>query len=137
MLQQIEHIAIVVQDLEAALYVYRDVLGLQLMRVEEVPVENVKVAFLKLPRGEGHIELVQPTDSESGIARFLNKRGEGVHHICFRVENVAAAMSQLLSAGLETIGQDVRINREGRPYTFVHPKSAHGVLIELYEATSP
>ncbi|MCS7261729.1 MAG: VOC family protein, partial [Anaerolineae bacterium] len=100
MLQQIEHIAIVVQDLEPALRVYRDLLGLQLMRVEEVPAENVKVAFLKLPHGEGHIELVQPTDTESGIARFLSRRGEGVHHICFRVENVAAAMAQLLSAGV-------------------------------------
>lgn len=137
MLQQIEHIAIVVHDLETAIHVYRDILGLQLLRVEEVPIENVKVAFLKLPHEEGHIELVQPTNTESGIARFLSKRGEGVHHICFRVENVAAAMSQLLSAGLETIGQEVRINREGRPYAFVHPKSAHGVLIELYEATSP
>lgn len=136
MLQQIEHIAIVVQDLESALRVYHDTLGLQLMHMEEVPAENVKVAFLKLPHGEGHIELVQPTDTESGIARFLSKRGEGVHHICFRVESVAAAMAQLLSAGVETIGQEVRINREGRPYAFVHPKSAHGVLIELYEATS-
>jgi methylmalonyl-CoA epimerase len=136
MLQQIEHIAIVVQDLEPALRVYRDILGLQLMRVEEVPAEKVKVAFLKLPHGEGHIELVQPTDTESGIARFLEKRGEGIHHICFRVESVDAAMAQLLSAGMETIGQEVRVNREGRPYAFVHPKSAHGVLIELYETPS-
>jgi len=134
MLQQIEHIAIVVKDLELALHIYRDILGLQLMRVDEVPAENVKVAFLGLPHGEGHIELVQPTDTESGIARFLEKRGEGIHHLCFRVENVAAAMKQLLSAGVETIGQEARVNREGRRYAFVHPKSAHGVLIELYEA---
>ncbi len=136
MLQQIEHIAIVVQDLEAALHVYRDVLGLPLVRIEEVPAESVKVAFLELPRGGSHIELVQPTDTESGIARFLSKRGEGVHHICFRVENVAEAMSRLLSAGLELIGQEVRVNREGRSYIFVHPKSTHGVLIELYEVKS-
>jgi methylmalonyl-CoA/ethylmalonyl-CoA epimerase len=92
------------------------------------------VAFLELPHGEGHIELVQPTDAESGIARFMSKRGEGIHHICFRVQNVTAAISQLSSAGLEIIGQEVRVNREGRAYAFVHPKSAHGVLIELYEA---
>jgi methylmalonyl-CoA epimerase len=134
MLQQIEHIAIVVKDLELALHIYRDILGLQLVRVDEVPAENVKVAFLRLPHGEGHVELVQPTDTESGIARFLEKRGEGIHHLCFRVENVAAAMKQLLSAGVETIGQEARVNREGRRYAFVHPKSAHGVLIELYEA---
>ena len=133
MLKQIEHIAIVVQDLDGALKVYRDALGLPLLRVEEVPAERVKVAFLALPHGEGHIELVQPTDSESGIGRFLAKRGEGIHHICFRVEDIAAAMARLADSSMQTIEQEPRVGRDGQKYAFVHPKTAHGVLIELYE----
>jgi methylmalonyl-CoA/ethylmalonyl-CoA epimerase len=133
MLRQIEHIAIVVQDLDAALKVYRDALGLPLLRVEEVPAEHVKVAFLALPQGEGHIELVQPTDSETGIARFLAKRGEGIHHICFRVDDIAAAMARLTDSSMQTIEQEPRLGRHGHKYAFVHPKTAHGVLIELYE----
>ena len=81
MLKQIDHIAVVVQDMEAALKVYRDALGLPLARVEDVPAEGVKVAFLPMPEGDGEVELVQPTDEESGIARFLTKRGQGIHHI--------------------------------------------------------
>ena len=133
MLRQIEHIAIVVQDLDGALKVYRDALGLPLLRVEEVPAEHVKVAFLALPHGEGHIELVQPTDSETGIARFLAKRGEGIHHICFRVDDIAAAMARLTDSSMQTIEQEPRLGRHGQKYAFVHPKTAHGVLIELYE----
>jgi methylmalonyl-CoA/ethylmalonyl-CoA epimerase len=133
MLRQIEHIAIVVQDLDGALRVYRDALGLPLLRVEEVPDEHVKVAFLALPHGEGHIELVQPTDSETGIARFLAKRGEGIHHICFRVEDIAAAMARLTDSSMQTIEQEPRVGHHGQKYAFVHPKTAHGVLIELYE----
>ena len=133
MLRQIEHIAVVVQDLDAALKVYRDALGLPLLRVEEVPAEHVKVAFLALPHGEGHIELVQPTDSETGIARFLAKRGEGIHHICFRVDDIAAAMARLTDSSMQTVEQESRVGRHGQKYAFVHPKTAHGVLIELYE----
>jgi methylmalonyl-CoA/ethylmalonyl-CoA epimerase len=133
MLQQIEHIAIVVQDLDAALRVYRDALGLPLLRVEDVPAEHVKVAFLQLPQGDGHIELVQPTAADTGIARFLDKRGEGIHHICFQVADITAAMSQLTESGMQTIEQEARLGRHGQKYAFVHPKTAHGVLIELYE----
>jgi methylmalonyl-CoA/ethylmalonyl-CoA epimerase len=133
MLQQIEHIAIVVQDLDAALRVYRDALGLPLLRVEDVPAEHVKVAFLQLPQGDGYIELVQPTAADTGIARFLDKRGEGIHHICFRVADIDAAMSQLTGSGMQTIEQEAHMGRHGQKYAFVHPKTAHGVLIELYE----
>jgi methylmalonyl-CoA/ethylmalonyl-CoA epimerase len=133
MLEHIEHIAIVVQDLDTALKVYRDALGLPLLQVEDVPAETVKVAFLELPGEGGHIELVQPTDGESGIARFLAKRGEGIHHICFRVDDINAAVAHLIADGLHVIEQEPRVGRHGQKYAFVHPKSTHGVLIELYQ----
>jgi len=133
MLKQIDHIAIVVQDMEAALKVYRDALGLSLARVEDVPAEGVKVAFLPMPEGDGEVELVQPTDEESGIARFLAKRGQGIHHICFRVDDIQAAMDHVTANGLQVIEDEPRVGSQGQKYVFIHPKSAHGVLIELYQ----
>ena len=131
--KRIDHIAIVVQDLDVALQVYRDVLGLPLARVEEVPAEKVKVAFLPLPEGDGEVELVQPTDEDTGVARFLAKRGEGMHHICFEVDDIEAAMTQMTAAGLQILEEEPRTGSQGQKYVFIHPKSAHGVLIELYE----
>jgi methylmalonyl-CoA/ethylmalonyl-CoA epimerase len=133
MLKQIDHIAVVVQDMEAALKVYRDALGLPLARVEDVPAEGVKVAFLPMPEGDGEVELVQPTDEESGIARFLAKRGQGIHHICFRVDDIQAAMDHVTANGLQVIEDEPRVGSQGQKYVFIHPKSAHGVLIELYQ----
>ena len=133
MLKQIDHIAVVVQDMEAALKVYRDALGLPLARLEDVPAEGVKVAFLPMPEGDGEVELVQPTDEESGIARFLAKRGQGIHHICFRVDDIQAAMDHVTANGLQVIEDEPRVGSQGQKYVFIHPKSAHGVLIELYE----
>ena len=133
MLSQIDHIAIVVKDLDQALVTYRDALGLELERVEDVPTEKVKVAFLPLPEGHAEIELVQPTDEETGIGRFLAKRGEGLHHICFRVEDIEAAMSWLQTQGLQLLEDKPRIGSHGQKYIFLHPKSANGVLIELYQ----
>jgi methylmalonyl-CoA epimerase len=133
MLKQIDHIAVVVQDMEAALKVYRDALGLPLARVEDVPAEGVKVAFLPMPEGDGEVELVQPTDEKSGIARFLAKRGQGIHHICFRVDDIQAAMDHVVANGLQVIEDEPRVGSQGQKYVFIHPKSAHGVLIELYE----
>jgi len=131
--KRIDHIAIVVQDLDVALGVYRDLLGLQLERVEEVPAENVKVAFLALPEGDGEIELVQPTADDTGIARFLAKRGEGMHHICFEVDDIEAAMATIAASELQVLEDKPRVGSQGRKYVFIHPKTAHGVLIELYE----
>lgn len=127
----IHHVAVVVQDLERALAFYRDALGLEVTERCEVPDEGVEVASLTL--GTSEIELLRPTDEESGVARFLAKRGEGLHHICLTVEDVEAAMEQLRDAGAEVLGDEPRVNAEGRRYIFVHPKSAHGVLLELYE----
>ncbi len=131
--KRIDHIAIVVRDLDAALRVYHDVLGLPLDRMEAVPAEKVKVAFLPLPEGGGDIELVQPTSDDTGIARYLAKRGEGMHHICFEVDDIRAAMADLAANGLEILEEKPRLGGRGQKYVFIHPKSAHGVLIELYE----
>jgi methylmalonyl-CoA/ethylmalonyl-CoA epimerase len=134
--KRIDHVAIVVQDLDAALQVYRDVLGLPLARVEEVPAEKVKVAFLPLPEGDGEVELVQPTDEDTGIARFLAKRGEGMHHICFEVDDIQVAMDKMSASGLQVLEENPRLGSQGQKYIFIHPKTAHGVLIELYERAS-
>jgi methylmalonyl-CoA/ethylmalonyl-CoA epimerase len=131
--KRIDHVAIVVRDLDTALRVYRDVLGLPLQRVEEVPAEKVKVAFLPLPQGDGEVELVQPTADDTGIARFLEKRGEGMHHICFEVDDIQAAMADLAANGLQILEEKPRLGSQGQKYVFIHPKTAHGVLIELYE----
>jgi len=133
MLKRIDHIAIVVQDLEAALKVYRDALGLPLERVEEVPAERVKIAFLPLPQEDGRIELVQPTADDTGVARYLAKRGEGMHHICFEVDDIQAAIAEMAAAGLQILEDEPRRGSRGQKYVFIHPKTAHGVLIELYE----
>ncbi|MBE9506488.1 MAG: methylmalonyl-CoA epimerase [Chloroflexi bacterium] len=132
MSRSIHHIAIVVRDLDVALAFYRDGLGLEMTERREVPEEGVEIAFL--PAGEGEIELLQPLDEESGVARFLKKRGEGLHHVCLAVEDVEAAMERLQATGAQLLSEKPRVNVHGTRYVFVHPKSAHGVLLELYEA---
>ena len=127
----IHHIAIAVHDLEAALAFYRDALGLEVTQRREVPEEGVEIAFL--PAGEGEIELLRPLDPEGGVARFLEKRGEGLHHICLRVDDIEAAMERLRAAGATLLSSEPRVGADGTRYVFIHPKSAHGVLLELYE----
>lgn len=127
---KINHIAIVVEDIEQALEVYRDAVGLPLAYIGEEPEQEVRIAFLPTPNGE--IELVQPTTTDSGIAKFLAKRGEGLHHICLEVESIDAALCEMATRGLDVLGQP-RVNKRGEKYVFIHPKSAHGVLLELYE----
>ena len=130
----IHHIAIAVHDLDAALAFYRVGLGLEVNERREVPEEGVEIAFL--PAGEVEIELLHPLDEESGVARFLEKRGEGLHHICLAVEDVEAAMERLRAAGARLLSEEPRVNIHGARYVFVHPRSAHGVLLELYEVSA-
>lgn len=127
---EINHIAIVVPDLEAAQAFWVEALGLPLERVASVPEEGVDVAFL--PAGEGEIELLQPIDPESGVARYLEKRGPGIHHLCLEVDDLEGTMARLRAAGVELISEEPRRNAEGRAYAFVHPRSTGGVLVELY-----
>jgi methylmalonyl-CoA epimerase len=133
----IHHVAIVVRDMDAALRFYRDGLGLEMAERRQVPEEAVEIAFLPAGRkGEGgKIELIRPLDGDSGVARFLAKRGEGLHHICLVVENIEAAMERLRAAGVHLLSEEPRVDAQGVRYVFVHPHSAHGVLMELYEAT--
>lgn len=127
----IDHIAVVVRDLDKALTFYRDALGLDMIERREVDEEQVEVASLSL--GGASIELVQPLSAGSGVARFLEKRGEGLHHVCLEVDDIGAAMEQLRDVGGNLITEKPRVGTDGRQYVFVHPKSAHGVLLELYE----
>ena len=130
MIKKIDHIAIIVRSIEEALQVYEGALGLELTEVEEVPEQAVRVAFL--PVGESEIELVEPLSTSSGVARFLEKRGEGLHHICLEVDDIEAALQDLAAQGVRLIDEQPRQGVHGR-VAFLHPKSAHGVLIELIE----
>lgn len=130
---RINHIAIVVDDFEAAQRFWVQALDLPLERVANVEEEAVKVAFLTA--GSGKIELVQPTDEGSGVARYLHKRGPGMHHLCFEVPDIDAAMDRLRSFDIELINETPRESSDGRRYAFVHPRSTQGVLVELYQAS--
>jgi methylmalonyl-CoA/ethylmalonyl-CoA epimerase len=124
-------VAIVVRDLEAALGFYRDELHLPLDVVLPMDTDGVRIAFL--PVGESNIELVEPTTTDTGVARFLDSRGEGFHHVCFEVDDIAAELARMAGAGIELIDSAPRRGAEG-PVAFIHPRSCHGVLVELIEA---
>lgn len=125
----LDHVAIAVKDLDAAIAVYRDALGLELTEIEEVPEQQVKVAIFG--HGNGRIELICPTVKDSGVARFLEKRGEGLHHVCVEVEDLDAAMTELKKRGAPLIDETPKIGAGGAKVAFVHPKGMHGVLTEL------
>ena len=128
---RINHIAILVEDIEKALPFWQDALGLELAEIEEVEAEKARVAFF--PTGESQIELVQPTDPETGLGRYLSKHGGGLHHICLEVPDIAAAMQRLQSHGVTLINESPRQREDGTLYAFIHPKSTQGVLLELYQ----
>ncbi len=130
MATKLNHIAIVVEDIEKALQVYQDAIGLPLSAIHEEPAEAVKVAYF--PTETGEVELIQPTTADSGVAKYLTKKGEGMHHVCLEVDNIEETTRTMAAKGMEVLGE-VRTNKRGDRYIFIHPKSAHGVLIELYE----
>lgn len=130
-ISKVHHVAVVVSDIDASTRFYRDTLGLTLETVMPIPSDRVTIAFL--PVGEVKIELVQPTDDTTGVARFLAGKGEGFHHVCFEVPDVAEALTRLAIDGVELIDSAPRKGAEG-PVAFLHPKSCHGVLVELIEA---
>ncbi len=133
-IKKIDHIAVVVEDIELALEFWHEALGLDLSHVEDVPSENSMVAFL--PAKESEVELVKPTTDDSGIARYLKRRGPGMHHICFEVYDIEETMAHLKSKGIRMINQTPEIGTGGKKIAFVHPDSTHGVLVELYQLTS-
>jgi methylmalonyl-CoA epimerase len=127
---RIDHIGIVVRDIHEALNVYEAALGLPLREVVDVPDDKVRVAFL--PVGESNVELVQPVIDDTGTARFLEKHGEGVHHICIEVADLDQTLNRLKESGVALIDEVPRRGAHGR-VAFVHPRGAHGVLVELVE----
>jgi methylmalonyl-CoA epimerase len=130
-IRKIHHVAVIVRDMEASLGLYRDKMGLDVDAVMDMAYDHVIIGFL--PVGEVKVELVQPTDNATGSARFLESKGEGFHHICFEVPDIQAALDKLAGMGLTLIDTIPRKGGEG-PVAFVHPKSCHGVLVELIEA---
>jgi methylmalonyl-CoA/ethylmalonyl-CoA epimerase len=129
-LGKVHHVALIVRDLDEALVFWRDTLGLPVELVLPIETDRVTIAFL--PVGESKVELVVPTDDTTGVARFLATKGEGFHHVCFEVENLAETLTRLELDGLEMIDTAPRKGAEG-PVAFIHPRSCHGVLVELIE----
>ncbi|OGO69912.1 MAG: methylmalonyl-CoA epimerase [Chloroflexi bacterium RBG_19FT_COMBO_62_14] len=131
--QRINHVAIVVDDIDAALGFWRDGLGLQVTHVEDVPSQESIVAFL--PTGDSEVELVKPTSPDSSVARFLGHRGPGIHHICFEVDDLFGYIDRLQELGVRLVNNEPEVGTGGKLIAFIHPESTHGVLVELYQLT--
>ena len=132
---RIAHIAILVDNMDGPLAFWRDALGLELTHVEDVPDQESVVAFL--PTGDSEVELVKPSTTGSGVARFLERRGPGVHHICFEVENLEACLERLDERGIRLVNREPVIGTGGKRIAFIHPEAAFGVLVELSESRRP
>lgn len=129
--KQINHVAVVVDDMEKALSFWRDALGMELHELRDVSAEKSQVAFLPLPGSE--VELVKPITDDSGIAKYLAKRGPGMHHICLEVDDIDGMMKQLRSRNIRLVNEEPRTAADGKKYAFIHPESTAGVLVELYQ----
>ena len=126
---KLDHIGIAVADIEQALTFYRDALGLDIDPPEDVPSQRVRAHFIRA--GESALELLEATAEDSPIAKYLQKRGPGLHHITLRVDDIRAALAQLKARGIRLIDESPRAGAHGSLVAFIHPSSAHGVLIEL------
>jgi methylmalonyl-CoA/ethylmalonyl-CoA epimerase len=129
-LTKINHVAVVVSDIDQALKFWHDAMGIEVDHIEDVPSQKSTVAFL--PVGESEVELVKPTSAETGAGKFLAERGGGMHHLCFEVDNIVEMLADLKTKGVRLINEEP-IELPGRKMAFVHPKSTGGVLVELYE----
>ncbi len=127
----VSHVGIAVRDLESAIKSYAVLSGLQNPAIENIKSEKVKVALFS--SGGGRIELLAATSEDSPIARFINNRGEGLHHICIYVDDIESKLSELKKAGIKVIDETYRLGAEGKKIAFVHPQNLNGVLIELEE----
>jgi methylmalonyl-CoA/ethylmalonyl-CoA epimerase len=139
-IKRIDHIAILVDDMDKTLSFWQGALGIELSHIEEVPAEKSRVAFLPVGGSEStaapsytEIELVRPTTSDSGLARYLEKHGSGMHHICLEVDDIEEMLSELKAKGVLLINETPKTGSGGKKYAFIHPKSANGVMVELYE----
>ena len=127
---RLNHLAVVVENIPAALAFWHEALGLPLGAVRRNDTEEVDIAFL--PLAEGEIELLAPVNDTSGVARYLAKRGAGLHHLCLEVDDLEATIARLKAHNIELINESPKTNPDGTRYCFVHPRSAGGVLVELY-----
>ena len=128
---ELDHLGIAVMSIEASLGLYR-ALGVAISAVEEVPHERVRVAMLQV--GESRIKLLEATEPESAVGRFIAKHGEGLHHVALRVQDLAAAIERLKAREIRLVSETIQIGAGGHRYVFVHPSSANGVLLELVES---
>src|SRR5688572_21910208 len=128
---KLDHVGIAVHSIDEALRTYQQRLGFAVHEIVVIDEQKVRVAVL--PAGDSRIELLEPTAPDSPIQKFLEKRGEGVHHLCFQVENIQRKIEELKFASLQLISMSSENGLEGRRIAFLHPKSTHGVLIELVE----
>jgi methylmalonyl-CoA epimerase len=134
MIEKVHHIAIAVRNLEEQARFYREQLGLTVREIQEVPSEGVRIAFI--PCGETLIELVEPLSPDHTVARFIEKRGEGLHHICLQTPSIRSAMATLKERGCTLLSEEPKPGADGL-IAFVHPKSSGGVLVELVEPPAP
>jgi methylmalonyl-CoA/ethylmalonyl-CoA epimerase len=128
MIKKVHHVGVVVRDIDRAMTFWRDTLGLNLHRMQTIEEQGVKAALLTL--GDSEIELLEPVVTDNGVARYLEKRGEGLHHVCFQVDDVEASLRELRGRGTEMIDQQTRIGIAGR-ICFLHPSALDGALVEL------
>jgi methylmalonyl-CoA/ethylmalonyl-CoA epimerase len=131
MLKKINHIGIAVKNLEETAKFYQNVLDLTLSGVEVVPAQKTKVGYLKI--GDSNIELVQPSEPDSPVAKFLETKGQGIHHICFEVDDIESEIKTFIERGATMVDQKPKPGSHNKKVAFVHPKSSSGVLIELCE----
>ena len=136
-IKRIDHIAILVDDMENTLKFWSEALGMEMSQLKDIPAEAAQIAFLPVGGADqGHpseIELVRPTTSDSGLTKYLEKRGPGMHHICLEVDDIEGMLAQLKAKGIQLINEQPKVSADGKKYAFVHPKSANGVMVELYE----
>ena len=130
-IKAVNHVAVVVDDMDKSLKFWRDALGIQLDELRDVPAEKSQVAFLPIAGAE--VELVMPTTDDSGIAKYLAKRGPGMHHLCLEVDDINGMISQLKAKDIRLINEEPRTAADGKKYAFIHPESTGGVLVELYQ----
>jgi methylmalonyl-CoA/ethylmalonyl-CoA epimerase len=131
MLSTIDHVGVAVEDIEAAIAVYRDALGMPLVHRETVAEQGVDAALLDV--GDSHVELLQPLGRETAVGKFLSRRGPGLHHVAYRVEDIEATLIALAGAGIRLIDEQPRIGIRRSRVAFVHPASVGGVLTEIVE----
>ena len=131
MLSAVDHVGVAVEDIEAALAIYRDTLGMPLVHRETVEEQGVDAALLDV--GDSHVELLQPLGPDTGVGRFLARRGPGLHHVAYRVESVEETLKMLSAAGVRLIDERPRTGIRGSQVAFIHPSSTGGVLTEIVQ----